>query len=133
MPAVKKTFRINEIIASELEKQAKKQGISQTEFLERAIQSAIREPYTCHTDEGATEGTVIEVLREQLLAKDEQIASMSAQLTTTTKALLLAQEQIGAAQLLHAADRKDDLLPKPQEQAEEKPRQGFFARLFGRA
>lgn len=87
----------------------------------------------------SNESTTIEILREQLRvkdeqlrAKDEQIASLGEQLSQTTKALLNAQEQIGAAQLLHAADRKDDLLPKPQEQAKEKPRQGFFARLFGR-
>lgn len=88
---------------------------------------------------GTSKNATIDILREQLRvkdeqlrAKDEQIASLGEQLSQTTKALLNAQEQIGAAQLLHAADRKDDLLPKPQEQSEEKPRQGFFVRLFGR-
>lgn len=84
---------------------------------------------TFTTDESAT----IEILREQLRVKDEQIANLSEQLSSTTKALLNAQEQVAAAQLLHAADRKDDLLPQShEEQPEEKPRQGFFARLFGR-
>lgn len=53
----------------------------------------------------SNESETIEILREQLAVKDEQIAKL-------TQALLNAQEQGAAAQLLHAADRKDDLLPE---------------------
>lgn len=52
---------------------------------------------------------VYEDLRRQLDIKDAQIRDLS-------KALLSAQEQGQAAQLLHAVDLKDDLLLESQEQ-----------------
>lgn len=52
----------------------------------------------------------LETMRGQLAIKDEQISALNI-------ALVNAQEQVKAAQLLHAADRKDDLLlPDGQEQ-----------------
>ncbi|WP_165254012.1 hypothetical protein [Adlercreutzia sp. ZJ304] len=52
---------------------------------------------------------VYQELTKQLEIKDEQIRNLN-------KALLNAQEQGQAAQLLHAADRKEDLIPENQEQ-----------------
>lgn len=54
----------------------------------------------------------LETLRDQLKVKDEQIKVLQEQLGQTTSALLSAQESIKAAQLLHAADKKEELLPE---------------------
>ena len=67
---------------------------------------------------------VYEDLRRQLEIKDEQIRELGA-------ALLNAQEQAKAAQLLHAADMKDDLLPAAAPEEKPAPRRGLWARLFG--
>ena len=67
---------------------------------------------------------VYEDLRKQLAIKDEQIRELGA-------ALINAQEQAKAAQLLHAADRKDDLLPAAASAEEPARRRGFWSRIFG--
>lgn len=59
------------------------------------------------TDETMLE--VVQELRKQLEVKDEQIATLG-------KALEAAQETAKAAQTLHAADRKEDLLLESTEQ-----------------
>ena len=104
---VKKTFRIEEELVSELDKLAKERGISQTEALEAAIHGAIHvpytEPYTCHTPVDKEKDTEtspeIKALIKQLDVKDQQIESLSS-------ALVSAQETAKAAQALHAADKQ---------------------------
>ena len=77
---------------------------------------------TCETNTTET----IDILLEQLRAKDEQI-------TNLTAALAAAQEQASAALLLHAADRREDIMPSLDDgQVRTKPRLGWFGRLFGR-
>lgn len=125
MPAVKKTFRIDEEIASELEKQSKEQGTTQTEFVEQAvqgaIQSAIHQPYRSHTQKSTENGIpkeVYEDLRRQLEIKDKQISDLSS-------ALVAAQQSVAGAQALHGADVAAALAAPSQ-------KKGFLHRLLGK-
>lgn len=76
---------------------------------QRAKPSCATGETSCESSFGAEIGPsvpweVYEDLRGQLAVKDDQIRALS-------DALASAQGQVGAAQLLHAADRKGDLLP----------------------
>ena len=91
---------------------------------ERLIKAAYEATDT-PIDKGIDTGTdgvnaAIAALTKQLEVKDTQIAALN-------EALLNAQREAHAAQILHAAD-KPKLLP--DNTPEEKP--GFFRRLFGK-
>ena len=104
---IKKTFRIEEELVSELDRLAKELGISQTDAIESAIRSAIHVPDACHTqchtssEEENPQKTApeIDALIKQLEVKDKQIETLST-------ALVSAQETAKAAQALHAADKQ---------------------------
>lgn len=114
MPVVKKTFRLSEETAAELGKITELENITATEAIRRAIHAygiSHAEDHTLpYNDE--KHDAVVEALISQLAVKDKQIFALQAQLSDTTKALLAAQDTAKAAQLLHAADKKEELLPE---------------------
>lgn len=103
---VKKTFRLSAETVSELAKLAERDGISQTEALERAIRSYGTEPYESHTvpdagaDAGGAVSEAVASLSKQLEVKDSQIESLS-------RALESAQHAVEQAHILHAADKRE--------------------------
>ena len=113
---VKKTFRLEEELVSELDKLAKERGVSQTAALEAAIHSAIHapytEPYTCQTsgeEKNATQtAPEVEALIRQLDVKDQQIRDLSS-------ALVAAQETVKRAQYLHASDKSERALESAEQ------------------
>lgn len=114
MPVVKKTFRLSEETAAELGKITELENITATEAIRRAICAygiSHAEGHTLPYNDGKHDAA-IEALISQLAVKDGQIESLQERLGQTTSALLAAQESIKAAQLLHAADKKEELLPE---------------------
>ena len=109
---VKKTFRIEEELISELEKLATERGVSQTDAIEEAIRGAVHVPYAMpyampyappapeNREKRGESSLEVEALVRQLDAKDRQIEALSA-------ALVAAQETARAAQALHAADKPE--------------------------
>ena len=96
---VKKTYRLEEEMISELQRFCDLTGKTATEVIEGAIRNAIREPYGESGPERAGDGwaQTVAALTEQLAVKDGQIASLG-------RALESAQETAKAAQALHAAN-----------------------------
>jgi len=70
----------------------------------------------------------VETLERELEIKNKQIDNQATQISDLTSALVAAQQTASAAQALHAATVKQNLMDneaKPQEK-------GFFARIFGK-
>lgn len=96
--------------------------------------------------ESGVTAALVEMLREELRGKNEQIASLTAQLENVTEALKTAQRSLEQAQILHA--KSVNLLPDaqtaqtepdkvdedPDEDDEPTPqrKRGFLAWLLGR-
>ena len=102
---VKKTYRLEEEMISELQRFCDLTGKTATEVIEGAIRNAIREPYGESGPERAGDGwaQTVAALTEQLAVKDGQIASLG-------RALESAQETAKAAQALHAANVQERAL-----------------------
>lgn len=102
---VKKTYRLEEEMISELQRFCDLTGKTATEVIEGAIRDAIREPYDDRDQERAGDGwaQTVSALTKQLAVKDGQIASLG-------RALESAQETAKAAQALHAANVKERAL-----------------------
>lgn len=82
---------------------------------------------SCETSETMKE--IIEMLRKELEAKDKQIESLQHSLDRTTAALVSAQENIKAAQLLQAnSEQKLKMIEKPAEEAERQGRKHWWQR-----
>ena len=82
---------------------------------------------SCETSETMKE--IIEMLRNELEAKDKQIESLQHSLDRTTAALVSAQESIKAAQLLQAnSEQKLKMIEKPAEEAERQGRKHWWQR-----
>lgn len=112
---IKKTIKIDEKLNSDLLVYAEERGLSQSELIEGAIRSAIREPYGSHTQDSqkiadnSDLSSVLETLQAEIKIKNEQIAALNA-------ALVSAQDTAKAAQALHAADVAPSLALESQEQ-----------------
>lgn len=98
---VKKTYRLEEETISELEKYAKKKGMSATAAIEFAIQKMVQ-LYGNEPDGGQTAVTELALIA-QLEAKDEQIAALLEQLAAAQEVSQAVAETAKAAQALHAA------------------------------
>ena len=73
--------------------------------------------------ESGVTAALVEMLREELRGKNEQIASLTAQLENVTEALKTAQRSLEQAQILHA--KSVNLLPDAQTaQTEPEPEDG---------
>lgn len=99
---IKKTYRIDEKIASELDKYAKEKALSKNEIVESAIQSAIQS--AIHENEADIS---LEALIKQLEVKDQQIIALSKALETSQR----AEEQ---SKMLHAQAIERLALPAPK-------------------
>lgn len=90
MPKVKKTYRLDSDLVSELEEYAQAQNMSQTEALESAIHSAIQKPDNSHTQESSESDTTWKELflqeHEKLLALTDKVAD-SLQAAQTLQAM----------------------------------------------
>ena len=90
MLKVKKTYRLDSDLLSELEKYAQAKNISQTEAIEAAIRDAIHKPDDSHTQEmGESDTTWKELFlqeHEKLLALTDKVAD-SLQAAQTLQAM----------------------------------------------
>lgn len=101
--------------------------------------------------ESSVTAALVEMLREELRGKNEQIASLTAQLENVTEALKTAQRSLEQAQILHAKSvnllpdaqtaqtepeeehKQEDQEQEPEDkQDEETPKRSFWARIFGK-
>ena len=73
---------------------------------------------------GEVSATLVEMLRQELAAKDKQINDLNARLADVTAALVAAQQTAAAAQALHAGTI--------HAQIADEARSGFWTRLFRR-
>lgn len=102
---VKKTYRIEEKILDKLDKWADEHNVNQTEAIETAIQKLAEEPDEM-PDSSHTNAGILEVLSDQLKAKDQQIEELQR---------LLDQEQklhLSAMMRLEEPKRKKSLWRK---------------------
>lgn len=115
--------------------------VAQRYIIDKATETAILRHYgkdegnqvaqptetSCETSETMKE--IIEMLRKELEAKDKQIESLQHSLDRTTAALVSAQENIKAAQLLQAnSEQKLKMIEKPAEEAERQGRKHWWQR-----
>lgn len=127
---LKKSYRIEEELVTELEEYARENGISAAEAIGIAIRSVRQSGQSCPTndeacrtkcrtsDEADNSGDKtleflsdqLSTLQSQLEVKDRQISDLNARLSETMQALTSAQRAIEQSHMLHAADKKDDLL-----------------------
>lgn len=105
---VKKTFRLNAETVSEIIKVSKRDGISQTEVIERAVRVYGSKPDSSHTvpDAGGGVSEAVAALSKQLEVKDSQIEYLS-------RALESAQHAVEQAHILHAADKREPVAIEP--------------------
>lgn len=128
MTKCKKTYRLDADLVESLQAKADREGITATDAVEAAIRAYVRMsdagpdemPYASHTDGDAV---LVDVLARQLETKDGQIRDL-------TKALLNAQEQGKAAQVLQAAEKNASTLLGDSESRGD-GRRGLFGRFFG--
>lgn len=120
---IKKTFRIDENLISELQLYADNKNITLTEAVESAIRAAIRLPDTCQTQSHTEESPenkkpdlTIQALIDQLAIKDKQIAENIETIRDLNSNLSKALDSTSQAHVLHAADKKEDLLLESKEQ-----------------
>lgn len=94
MQKIKKTYRLDSDLISDLEKYAQEKHMSQTEVLESAIRSAIQKPDTSHTQESGESDTTYDITwkelfmveHEKLLALTDKVAD-SLQAAQTLQAM----------------------------------------------
>lgn len=128
MTKCKKTYRLDADLVESLQAEADRRGITATDAVEAAIRAYVQVPDAepdempdaSHTEH---DSALLDVLARQLDTKDEQIREL-------TKALLNAQEQGKAAQVLQAAEKNASTLLGGSDSKED-DRRGFFGRLFG--
>lgn len=96
MPKVKKTYRLDSDLVSELEEYAQAQNISQTEALESAIRSAIQKPDNSHTQESSESDTTYDTTwKELFLQEHEKLLALTDKVA----------DSLQAAQTLQAMDK----------------------------
>lgn len=98
MPKIKKTYRLDSELVSELEEYAKAQNISQTEALESAIRNAIRKPDNSHTA-NETDSSSWKVM---YLAEKQRSDDLTNKLLALTDKVA---DSLQAAQTLQAMDK----------------------------
>lgn len=104
---VKKTFRIEEKTAHDLEEYAKQKNVSQTDILEDAINKAIQEQYVSHTQD-PEDGTDWKAL---YLAEKKHTDAMAEKLIDLSSKVA---DSLQAAQVLQAMNKP--LLEDSEEQ-----------------
>lgn len=114
MAKKQKAFRLDENILHELETLCNEWNINQTEAVERVIHLAF-ESYTDSYTETEQSYTKDQTLDSAFKALEKQLEVKDVQIETLNKALLNAQEQGKAAQVLHAVEKKEDLLLESQD------------------
>lgn len=120
---LKKSYRIEEELVAELEEYARENGISAAEAIGIAIRSVRQSgqacPTLCPTNDGADDSgdkalealiAQLSALQSQLEVKDGQISDLNARLSEATQALASAQRAVEQSHMLHAADKKEELL-----------------------
>lgn len=96
MPKVKKTYRLDTELVSELEKYAQGQNLSQTEAIEAAIRDAIHKPDSSHTQEtGKSDTTYDTTWKELFLQEHEKLLALTDKVA----------DSLQAAQTLQAMDK----------------------------
>lgn len=120
-------FRLSKEILDKLDFLGDKWGKNRTETLREIINTAFESYTTSYTNDpdsytesytenqaqpDAVSSELISALTNQLTVKDEQIATLS-------QALLNAQDQGKAAQLLHATEKAPELLETPRDPQDE--------------
>lgn len=98
MPKIKKTYRLDSGLVSELEEYAKAQNISQTEALESAIRNAIHKPDNSHTA-NETDSSSWKVM---YLAEKQRSDDLTNKLLALTDKVA---DSLQAAQTLQAMDK----------------------------
>lgn len=130
----KKSFRLEAETIAYLEEYAKANDETLTQALERIV-DRVRQlsdknselSDTCPTPENpepigeSVPLSVIEILTDQLTIKDQQLATKDEQIAALNQALLNAQDQGKAAQLLQAAEKAPALLDQPTETPADPP------------
>lgn len=98
MSKVKKTYRLDSNLVSELEEYAQAQNVSQTEALETAIRSAIQKPDASHTADEASSTD----WRAMYLTEKQRSDDLTSKLLSLTDKVA---DSLQASQTLQAMDR----------------------------
>lgn len=73
----------------------------------------------------------VDALTSQLAAKDNQISEKDDQIASLTRALAAEQKQVNEAHVLHAADKKKELVLESSAEQGERVSRVWWKRLFG--